>query len=267
MIKPSSFTFNKLDFFDGIELFEASQDIEYFPFHSHDSFCVSIITSGTEIFENKDKKIIIPADTISITQANEIHKNSSLSEIGYSYKTIYVNPELLAYFNNGEKVNSIKSIINDNYLFNQINNLFEKQSSFNLFEETLKNICHYKNGPIREYKTRFSIDIIENLIEKDFVKTIDIDCMARNFHLSNYHFIREFKKQTGITPQAYITLFKLKKAKENLKHGEKSIKDITYDYGFYDLSHFSKTFKKFYGVSPSQYQKAVQNSNSIQLKS
>ena len=198
MKKSPSFTFNKLDFFDGIELFEAYQDIDYFPFHKHDSFCISIITSGTEIFENRNKKLIIPANTISITQANEVHKNYSLGELGYSYKTIYVNPELLAYFNNGEKVNGIMAVINDSYLFNQINNLFEKENNIHLFEETLKNICHYKNNPICENKTKFSIDLFENLIEKDFVKTIDTDSMASNFHLSKYHFIREFKKQNNL---------------------------------------------------------------------
>lgn len=253
MKSSSAFTFNKLDFFDGIELFEASQDVGHFPFHKHDTFCISIITRGTEVFENQNSKIIMPSNTVGVAQVNEIHKNASLGEMGYSYKTIYVNPELLAYFNNGKKVHKIAPAINDMQLFEQINTLFQHKNNVHLFEDTLKKVVKYKKETLNENNTRFSIDIFNALIEKNLTRTIDTDFLAKQFHVSKYHFIRAFKKQIGITPQAYITLFKLEKAKVDLKCGKKSITEATYDYGFHDLSHFSRLFKKIYGTSPKYY--------------
>jgi len=238
MNNASSYIYKKLEFFDGIELLVVNNDTEYFPFHKHDSFCISLITSGTEVLENREDKFIIPANTISITQANEVHKNYSLCKFGYSYKTLYINPELLTYLNNGEEINCLKRTISDLHLLNTLNSLFEKDNvNVKLFEENLKKICFYNDNQPNKKRTKFSIDILENLIEKDFQKIINIEWLADNFHLSKYHFIREFKKQTGLTPQVYITLFRLEKAKNALKYN-KSIKEIAYDYGFYDLSHF-----------------------------
>lgn len=257
MKNSTSYIYKKLDFFDGIELLIANNEKEYFPFHKHDSFCVSLITSGTEVLENREEKFIIPTNTISITQANEVHKNYSLSKFGYSYKTLYINPELLSYLNNGKKINYLKRAISDSHLFNVLTSLFEKDNiNADFFEKKLKKICSYTEGQPSKKKPKFSTYNLEALIEKDFQKKINIERLADNFHLSKYHFIREFKKQTGITPQAYITLFRLEKAKNSLKHN-KSIKEIAYDYGFYDLSHFSNTFKKFYGTSPTQYLEAL----------
>jgi len=256
MNSTSSYIYKKLNFFDGIELLDAKNETEYFPFHKHDSYCISLITSGTEVLENRENKFIIPANTISITQANEVHKNYSLFEFGYSYKTLYINPELLTYLNNGEKINNLNRTISNPHLFNTLNRLFENDNvNARFFEENLKKICFYNDNQPTKKRSKFSIDILENLIEKDFQKIISIEWLANSFHLSKYHFIREFKKQTGITPQAYITLFKLEKAKNDLKY--KSIKETAYDYGFYDLSHFSNTFKKFYGTSPTQYIEAI----------
>ncbi|UBZ08767.1 AraC family transcriptional regulator [Salegentibacter mishustinae] len=269
MKKSSDFIFKKLNFLDQIELFEANQDINYFPFHQHNSFCISLITSGTEIFERKTEKLYIPSHTISITQANEVHKNSSLSELGYSYKTIYVNPEILAYFNDGAKINSIQAVIYDSYLYTQINDLFKKENNNNIyaFERVMKSLCHYKKTYINNGQKRFSIDAFENYIAKDYTKSVGLEHLAKEFYLSKYHFSREFKRQTGISPKAYITLYKIKKAKKDLKLGKKSIVDATYAYGFYDVSHFSNTFKRFYGITPREYLNVFQNSNFIQLNS
>ena len=264
-LNPTSYKYKKLDFFDGIELLEANNEVEYFPFHKHDSFCISLITSGTEVLENREDKFLIPSYAISITQVNEAHKNYSLCEYGYSYKTIYVNQELITYLNNGKKINRLNRIIYDVHLFNALFSLFEKQTNVKHFEENLKKICFYNENHTKEKVVRFSTDVLDNLIEKDIQKKINIELLANKFYLSKYHFIREFKKQTGITPQNYITLFKLQKAKRSLSHNH-SIKDTAYDNGFYDLSHFSNTFKRFYGVTPSQFLKAINNSNIIQAK-
>lgn len=108
---------------------------------------------------------------------------------------------------------------------------------------------------------------MEDIINRDFTKNIDVDSLAKKFHLSKYHFIRKFRKQTGISPKAYVRLNKIEKAKNDLKQGKKSITDVTYAYGFCHLSHFSNTFKKFYGISPKEYLTIIQNSNSMQSNS
>src|SRR5258708_25557922 len=106
-----SFDFTRLAIMDNIELFSSENEHNYFPFHFHDYYCVSLITNGTELLHNTRQEFIAPAVTISITQANEVHRNYSLSEAEYSNKTIYVNPHLPAYFNKGKKEVQLDRII------------------------------------------------------------------------------------------------------------------------------------------------------------
>jgi len=83
-------------------------------------------------------------------------------------------------------------------------------------------------------------------------KPIDTDWLCRKFCMSKYHFIREFKKAKGVTPQTYIMLYRLGKAKKMLIENA-PLKDIAYLNGFCDPSHFTNSFKKYFGIAPGRY--------------
>jgi hypothetical protein len=100
-MSTTNFSYNKIKGFDGIEVFCSSNEVDYFPFHSHDNFCVSLITKGVEILETKSSKIITYTNTLNTTAPNEVHKNYSLNDLGYNYITLYISPKLLSHFNHG----------------------------------------------------------------------------------------------------------------------------------------------------------------------
>ena len=52
----------------------------------------------------------------------------------------------------------------------------------------------------------------------------------------------------------YLTQVRLEHAKNMLKEGNMSIKEVAYATGFHSQSYFSKIFKKYTGTSPSEYQ-------------
>ena len=67
-----------------------------------------------------------------------------------------------------------------------------------------------------------------------------------------------FKAETGDTPIRYLINIRLEKAKELLENGwEGSIQEVAMEVGYDDAYHFSKLFKKRYGVSPSKVLKGV----------
>ncbi len=62
-----------------------------------------------------------------------------------------------------------------------------------------------------------------------------------------------FKSETGNAPIRYLINIRLEKAKELLEGGyEGSIQEVAAQVGYDDAYHFSKLFKKRYGISPSQ---------------
>lgn len=101
-------------------------------------------------------------------------------------------------------------------------------------------------------------------LDAAYHQPLDIDALAKKACMSRSRFYVEFKKQLGCTPGEYQQQLRLKNAADKIKKGH-SISEICYDMGFSDLSHFSRRFAKFYGISPRQYQE--EHTSQFQLNS
>jgi len=88
-----------------------------------------------------------------------------------------------------------------------------------------------------------------------FIKTANhipsVNELAHLGHMDKCYFIKWFKKETGITPLAYMNQLRLEKAFVQLKNGHK-VEDAAYENGFKSVSAFSTSFKKRYGIPPSK---------------
>ena len=77
--------------------------------------------------------------------------------------------------------------------------------------------------------------------------------LAGTAGLSPYHFLRVFKGVTGVTPHQWLLRARLREAAHRLVTSRAPVTEIALDVGFEDLSHFIRTFRAEFGVSPSRY--------------
>lgn len=98
-----------------------------------------------------------------------------------------------------------------------------------------------------------SIPSIVKYIDANLNLNFTIESLAEMAHLHPYHFIKKFKAELGITPMKYITTKRIDQAQTSLENTTLSISAIMANCGFNDVSHFSKTFKKYKGMSPSHF--------------
>jgi AraC-like DNA-binding protein len=77
--------------------------------------------------------------------------------------------------------------------------------------------------------------------------------LAARCHLSEAQFRRVFRQHVGVSPNQYYIQVRINRAKELLSGTVMSIKQIASALQFEDQFHFSKTFRKVTGVSPSQW--------------
>lgn len=84
---------------------------------------------------------------------------------------------------------------------------------------------------------------------------ITLRSLAEHFGYNDAYLGQLLKRSTGKTFSALLNETRLARAKELLSNSNLSITDIAQKSGFYDASHFSKTFRSFYGVSPAAYRK------------
>ena len=90
-------------------------------------------------------------------------------------------------------------------------------------------------------------------INEHFQEQISLNHLADMANLSPYHFTRSFAKETGFTPHQYLINARVAAAKFMLKSSEIPVKDVGYSAGFHSESSFCTTFKKWVGVTPTQY--------------
>lgn len=72
-------------------------------------------------------------------------------------------------------------------------------------------------------------------------------------NINKFGFVKNFKATTGMTPMSYILMKKIFSSKK-LIDPQSELTEIAYHYNFSDLAHFSKTFKRYIGLSPKMYQ-------------
>lgn len=93
-------------------------------------------------------------------------------------------------------------------------------------------------------------------VKDNFEKPISTDLMANEAGLSKCHFCREFKKTTGFAPMQFLSLIRVRRAKELLKK-KMPVSTIAWTVGFNDLSNFNRHFRQFTGVSPTAYRNSL----------
>jgi AraC-like DNA-binding protein len=91
------------------------------------------------------------------------------------------------------------------------------------------------------------------VLEQHADKLVKMEQVAASFSMSEKHFRRIFKQQTGLSPYQYHLQAKIYRAKEMLRGTTLSIKEIALTLCFETPYHFSNLFKQRTGMSPSQW--------------
>lgn len=82
---------------------------------------------------------------------------------------------------------------------------------------------------------------------------LNVEMLAANVGMSRVHMHRKLKELTNQSARDFIRNIRLKQAATLLREKNLSISEVAYATGFSNLSHFSNSFREFYGISPTEY--------------
>ncbi len=88
-----------------------------------------------------------------------------------------------------------------------------------------------------------------------YAERVTLGELAAVARLSPFYFARLFRAQTGTTPGGYLRHLRIEHAKLLLRDGV-PISRVAFSTGFYDQSHFTRTFKRLTGMTPTEYRAA-----------
>ena len=94
------------------------------------------------------------------------------------------------------------------------------------------------------------------LVEAEAARPVDLRQMAAAAGMSKYHFLRVFRRLTGMTPHQYLISARLRRAALALASSRRPVIAVALDAGFGDLSTFNSRFRATFGLTPTQYRAA-----------
>lgn len=262
---------------DALDLLHATYIKQTFPRHAHDGFAVGVIEQGALGFYYRGENVVAPPGTINLANPGEIHTGQGEDDNGWTYRMFYMPADQLQAV--ADKMSPRptdfpffeKGVIQDRWLARKIHclhtdlesgHLASLEQESRLLDMLASLIARHADappvghGPVRAVR---EIQRARDYLCACYTEDISLDELAAIACLSPFHFAREFKKEIGLPPHAYLIQTRVKKAREMITAG-KSIAMAAVESGFSDQSHLNRHFKRITGVTPGQYRKIVQDS-------
>jgi AraC-like DNA-binding protein len=251
--------------FDNLEYITIENQTTSFPKHFHETFCISLIHKGIEQIDFENQSLFTEAGSISITNPYEVHSNPLIDNDSFlNFDTIYISNDLMKYALNGKNIKFINRQITSkkaNKLFLELKKAINTKKD-DIIEFYLTQFVNSLNLYSQENKSEYSglnfnnYHQIKNYIEKHIYDKFSLDNLSEQANINKFGFSKKFKALTGMTPINYVLMRKIFSSKALIKSNIE-LTEVAYQYNFTDIAHFSKTFKRFIGISPKRYKESI----------
>jgi AraC-like DNA-binding protein len=94
-------------------------------------------------------------------------------------------------------------------------------------------------------------------LDQNIGQPLSIPQLAAASGLSQSHFRQRFHKETGFTPSDYLSRRRVLRAKQILQNRQVPITEVAFRLGFQSSPYFAAVFRKFTGMTPSEYREQV----------
>ncbi|CCO23495.1 helix-turn-helix domain-containing protein [Maridesulfovibrio hydrothermalis] len=105
---------------------------------------------------------------------------------------------------------------------------------------------------VPQTKEPTAVKLAREYLTENLSGQISLDELSKIAGLSRYHLLRVFKRATGLPPHSYHLQQRIEHAKRLLRSGT-PFAETALQSGFSDQSHFTNTFRKYTGATPTQY--------------
>lgn len=105
----------------------------------------------------------------------------------------------------------------------------------------------------KQEKQTSIIGMAQEYIDTYYEKDISLDNVSKHLNISPYYFSKLFKDKTGENFIEYLTRVRIESAKQLIRDSNASMKEICSRSGFQDPNYFSRIFKRYVGLTPTEF--------------
>lgn len=107
------------------------------------------------------------------------------------------------------------------------------------------------------------VKVTRDYLEHHYTEDISLEDVAEQVNISPQYFSKLIKKNTGFNFIDWLSMLRVKKAKELLTNSNLTVKEVCFMVGYKDPNYFSRIFKKRIGITPSEYVKTSSYSRQV----
>jgi Response regulator containing CheY-like receiver domain and AraC-type DNA-binding domain len=132
----------------------------------------------------------------------------------------------------------------------------EEYATFEEFEALLLKVvdaCFHRLRSTVQADKSVAIGEIKDYIDQNYFEDIKVSMFTEKYFLSREYLMKLFKQQYGYGIHEYVQKIRMDKAKELLENSELKIQEISEMLGYKDKNYFSKAFRNYFSLSPTEY--------------
>ena len=221
---------------------ERRMNVRKFPYTS-----LHWVESGCGYLEKNGKTYEVNAGEIFIICKNEIVKYYSNNETPWNYRWISFGGELASLF---ESLPTVVPYNGDAFIRMNETKDMSKSREYKLLSLLYELYCD-----ISVDSPKKPIDYVyeaREFIEQNYMHEINVESIAKAININRRYLSRIFKEKIGKTLSAYLTTIRIQSAWNCLCCGM-NVTETAFACGFSNPQIFSKKFKQYMGISPSEY--------------
>jgi AraC family transcriptional regulator len=96
---------------------------------------------------------------------------------------------------------------------------------------------------------------VQVFLAQNLAYDVDLNTIAAQASLSPYYFTRQFTAMIGMPPYRYLIMLRIQRAAMLLRESDLTVTQILHRVGFHSPSHFTTTFRRHMGMSPTAYRR------------
>lgn len=256
-------------------------EFEFKP-HYHLDYHIGLVIEGVQKQRFQGKNVLLGPGRISIVPPGEIHDGSGYDDKEYTMCTFRISPALLHEYlsdiadHNGSDVSQINdhdlspffagAMIEDSALAKRLVQLYQgiqnpqglaslpvEEAWLKLFDPLFNRLKVVTPKSVEGGLSLRQIMQVRDYADAHLADKISLQQLAGLCDLSRYQFLRRFEQSMGLTPHNWLIQLRLERACLLLRLPKQSLTQVAASVGFYDQSHFIRAFRKWYGITPSQY--------------
>lgn len=230
--------------------------------HCHENPYFTYLLQGGLFEANKKESYCLDAGSLVFHNWQDAHYNIKPDEYTRGFHVELNEGWFKRYELNSNRIEGsvqlknpvIKGVFNKIFLESKISDGFSQTSIDSLLVEVF-NTIEKPNTSKSNQKPQWLAKLKEILMEGNVNLSLTELSLTLNIH--PVHLSRTFSEYFGVSLGQYTRQLKLNKAILLISSNQFSMTEICYQCGFYDQSHFTKTFKSFYGYTPLKVLKKI----------